>query len=635
MTEIYINDRLIDLKDDEEIAQSFAVNSFGDISTRNSAYSNTFKIPFTANNKSILENAEIVLNNTRVPYSNLLCRIFIDGIMVVNGFAELTACIGEYEIRVYGGNFDFYSQIKSRNIQDLDLSDLNHNWTIEIVHASRVNTEGYIYPIIDYTVDSPNDYINNTDRIIDLRNFYFAIFLHTIISRIISEAGFTITGDLLSNPNYLSLAVPFSNDKLLINNPDRYLYKAGISASQTFLGIGAVDTLAVFDDDTSEGLYDNGNNWDTTLSRFVADEDVSVSFSLTINYTNVIIIDPFAPFISIRLRKNGFIVGGALLAISGQPVDFPSLSLITGDYVDFTYRATNGNEYTINVSGTATYNSINPNVQLYSNIDVAFNLPNIKQGDLLKAVLQKFGAIIQVNNETKEIQIRQFAEIIDNIPNAKDWSDKIDDTEKTELTFKWDRYGQINKSTYREEENVLKPLGTDYNLLIDNKNLQAEVDLFKSPFGASEQVLRCINLSICRIKKTVEGALTDKTLPRIIFIRKVTLEDDIIYSDDRIPTTIPENTDIPLTHFILDGQDFNLGWENNLIPNFSSEIEGVLQNTKVIKELIRLNSADINQLDFFTPIWLDKHNCYFYISQVQQYKMNRFDSTIVELVKLP
>lgn len=707
--EIYVNDSKIDLEGDEDIVQTFAINSFGDVASRNSAYSNNFKAPITANNRSILENADIVLNSSTLPYQAIPCKIYVDSIVVVPGFAEITSCSDTYQIRVYAGNFDFYSQIKGLKISDLDLSDLNHNWTLANIAASRTNTEGYIYGIIDYHTDSPNAFIDNSTRQINVTKLLFSVYHHTLIDRIVSEAGFTMSGNLLSNEDYLSLALPFTNDDLLrLTEP--FLYKAGTTQQQSFLfdGNGTITSqLSIFDDDTSEGFFDNDNHWNTSTYRYVADQAISISFSVTVNVESFI----SNTFMNVRIFKNGVQQQSiqTLNANGTHTVNFSELTLAASDYVDFEYApaftdtgfkhtitsvvnsggnaqllisgsfsftigetyyvdaspyvgdfvildtgagyATIDTPYSstatgliwdfelnkelvrVNAEDTVSFNAVDENVDFNTGIDVAFNLPKMNQADLLKAILQKFGAIIQVNNSTKEIQIRQFSEIVDNIPNAYDWSDKLDETEKTELAFKFDKYSQINNCTYKDDESVLKPEGTDYELLINNKNLNGEGDLFKSPFAASQQVDRLEDLSIVQIKKYTAGVLSGKTQPRIIYIRKVDLTDgDLTYSDG--VGTVVTGTSIPLTHFILEGQSFNLGWEDNLIPEQSSEIEDVLQNTKVIKELIRLNSSDINQLDLFRPVWLEKHGCYFYISEVSQYKMNKVESTIVELVKL-
>jgi len=50
---------------------------------------------------------------------------------------------------------------------------------------------------------------------------------------------------------------------------------------------------------------------------------------------------------------------------------------------------------------------------------------------------------------------------------------------------------------------------------------------------------------------------------------------------------------------------------------------------------MRLSAVDINQIDFSKPKWIDLYNCYFYLSFVNQYKVNQVDSTEVELIKLP
>jgi len=77
-----------------------------------------------------------------------------------------------------------------------------------------------------------------------------------------------------------------------------------------------------------------------------------------------------------------------------------------------------------------------------------------------------------------------------------------------------------------------------------------------------------------------------------------------------------------------------LEWEEAVDRSWSV-LEAIIQSPQQVSCLMRLSPSDVNQLDFTQPIWVDHFGCYFYISFVEQYKVDEVDSTMVELIKLP
>jgi hypothetical protein len=82
------------------------------------------------------------------------------------------------------------------------------------------------------------------------------------------------------------------------------------------------------------------------------------------------------------------------------------------------------------------------------------------------------------------------------------------------------------------------------------------------------------------------------------------------------------------------GKSENLGFGNNLIERNYQGLISVLTRTKIVTEQLRLDALDIQQLDFLKPVYLSKHNAYFYISKISGFTYGSSESTEVELVKL-
>ena len=89
MIRLVINGRDADVLQTETIVGEYAIAPIGDISKRVGARSIQFKLPKTANNKAIFESSEIPTSTSKIPYRNLPCRIYVDGVDMNMQFCQL------------------------------------------------------------------------------------------------------------------------------------------------------------------------------------------------------------------------------------------------------------------------------------------------------------------------------------------------------------------------------------------------------------------------------------------------------------------------------------------------------------------------------------------------------------------
>ena len=60
----------------------------------------------------------------------------------------------------------------------------------------------------------------------------------------------------------------------------------------------------------------------------------------------------------------------------------------------------------------------------------------------------------------------------------------------------------------------------------------------------------------------------------------------------------------------------------------------MLDRYKEIEVLMRLDASDINQLDLTRLVYIDYFNAWFYVDEIEQYKANKKESTLVKLIKI-
>lgn len=633
MVQLYLNNQLCDLYGNETIATDYSIAPIGNISTRSSSRSISFKIPLTANNRAIIENANVIVNSTVLPYRLIPAQLKANGLDQNLEFASIESIKDEISIRLFGSNIDFFSIIKGLKLSDLS-NFFDHDWTLANAYASRNNTSGYIYAMIDFHSELSAYCPDNLTQI-DVRGLLPSVFLHSIISEIITQSGFTAQGDFLTDANYKRVILPCTNFAEELHFIDTFDFEAGDT-----LGLTNIIPLIIVAG-TDGVVLESGS---TVTIRGITDPSILLVLRTT---ADIELQAGMRAWWFFEVVTN---LGGLTYddGISNVLPDSVFTFVVGDDYnIIFDLTFTNPTGDNINIDYGFFYDSLT--IAAYtvirefrfgndfgSYIAIPQALPDLKQSDLLKDTAQKFGLIFQVNNVTKVVSIRRFSEVIDNIPNALDWSDKVDYSEKPELKFD-SGYARRNRCIYSEDETVIKPAGTDSDILIDNDNLEAEKELFESPFAASEQVLRFNGESIANIKLFTDLGGADEEIgdvePRYLVLREATFSPAFTWTDG---TSTSTSAEVPLTHFILPSESFNAGFENNLL-DYSAELIALIQQFKTVTMLLRITAADINQLDFFIPVWIElvgQIGAYFYISAIKQFKCTGKESTEVELVKI-
>jgi len=654
MTQLFLNDTEIDLSS-ASIQINYSIAKIGDIENRSGARSAQIELPKTAKNRLFFENLDDLASQSVKPYRRIKARLFTDGIDQKILFASLESINDTYNVRVYGENVSFFDLIKAKKLIDLDLKDLDHYRTFNNIKDGRSRTDGYLYPIIDNFADSPNLYMGNVSATAYVQYLYPAMYYEDMLQRICEAEGYTLINNIPNLPLYPTdkLCIPYSSVKFQRNKDmGRYeglfyssvLNYSGSTASPDFVKIDSVTNYDYnYFQGVGLGFIDNGVTYGL---QFL--DGITCDIKMSANITNV----------------SGIDVTGTLKALSLTLDDF-NFNISNGATIDVEFNFTKQLGYATNQSalyilstaigqngsnlspGALEINTITleiTNVVLdtfnegleYSTDIQAFTtpsslLPDWKQSQLFSNYLKMFCGLISVDEYEKTVTLFPFSDIVKNIHNGKDWSDKLDLTKVDEKKFAFD-YSQINNLTYKADDTVTKPNGTDGVILIDDENLDGLGDMVKLDFAASEMVTRLNGQTIPQIKmwSGVGGSdeQKDEVEQRVLVVKFVDIPFD--YTDGSTPVTV--TTDIPLPYFIS-SETFNLGFENNLLRYYEAFID-VLDRTKILTLDLRLNASDINQLDFSVPVYIQYFGAWFYISQVKAYEPNSYNSTQVELVKL-
>lgn len=202
MDELWLNGLKVE-KPQKAVSLNLQINDLGELKDRQSDFTDRFKLELTPRNISIMEYLGIVGNQSTVPYRNISAKWVVDGVELISEGRAIVKSVIEknelkqYDVHIYNNNIDFFNAIEGKSIRELDWSDINHKASYIDMIQSLNGTKDYIYAIAGYAGKIP---VQNN---FDLKYMLPSVFFHAIWRRIWSEAGFTYTGEVFSDDDFI------------------------------------------------------------------------------------------------------------------------------------------------------------------------------------------------------------------------------------------------------------------------------------------------------------------------------------------------------------------------------------------------------------------------------------------------
>ncbi len=659
--ELYINDQLVDIDQKTVVALSFAVNTLNELKTLNGNISNRITLPLTALNLRTLGfvgDTNILLTNTA--RKRLLCRYVQNGVEVMPEGVVSVGTITQKGIGIVvtSGNVDFFELIDG-SIQDLDLTEYDHIYDTGTVADSRLNREGYIYPIVNY-----GD-MTDASAVVDTRNSRPAMFVKTVVDKIVKEAGFTLINELELNlrtaAQYSKMILPFALDEFahgqrFIDRNKEFTVIAKQEATVTYnvahasidyavpggtvnVALITYDTIVVDESSAmnSVGVYQ-------APGKFIADIQLTIphiefpdtigSPVRTLQLIKRTEFDLVTVLAEVVLTKEGvrtepsMIHENVVLKASGIKIKYLGINeryyaiFRQGDTVDMI----------VNKPLTLTITPVISPVSMGDNVEMEATLPDVSKKDFLKAVANLFGGIVQTDNQNKTVQIVPFFNIVNNTLNAVDWSDKLVNPDQETNEVQIGDYAQKNVASYKNDSSILPESYGSSFFNITDENLPLNKPLFELPFSSSFDVSVLAGISAVLIRKieTVGGTdMSVSTEPRIVMVGFIS--SSVTYTEVGSMFSVTVDDSVPKTFFEGTASEPGLTMKE-VLESYYPEIIVMLNDQRKKALSIFLREPDIAALDFFKPVYLRQYGAYFYISKITDYVGER--PCKVELIKL-
>lgn len=673
-SQLYINNQEVSLSDVDLIALNYAINDLTELAKRDTHGSRTIILPPTNTNHEIFGYVFEINGIGEFDTNKRANMLFLtNGLPQMEGFAQLTRYVefgkdAGYHLLLTGGNSDWVTEIGDAELTDLDLSEYDHIWNGANIINSWDNTEGYVYPLIDY-----GKFGGFTDATnLQVTDFYPAVFVYTLIKKIFDRIGYTIAGSFFSDVQHRAQILPFASKD----------FQHSVEWKEERDFVGSSSSLATY----TGGAYlkisfttITGNvagYWNNALMRFVATEALTVTFKIDATVSG----GASGAVFHIELFKNNAATGTELtFTIPATPLpnykmqgDL-SITLAVGDYVDIRY----GSSSTMVINDIAVTSDISRNYVSGALIRVNDFIPKMKQVDLIRSQYQLWALMVDANPQLKTIKkdtYKDFYKKPDPLfeDSYNDWSAKLDLTGAIEHIYLAEGYGKNNLFKWKQEEADIDiknymltspyPFSTGFgngSFSIANDFLPKEVVISDLPFASTwmkdsfSGLLHIPNIKRYTQTDDLFGIpiyeATENPLPRLLIYAGKTLVNEIS-SYSNLTFEGSPITEIPYCYFWkreygndLDTFDVNLYFDNEnvefgttVLEKYYPELINIVKKFRLLKCWASLNEIDINSLDFGKPIYLDYFAAWFTLNKIEDYQPGKnHESALIQLLRLP
>jgi len=591
MLKILLNNEYLEIAQ-ETIKYTKQCNDISDLSSRETNYTDSFSIPKTPNNIQIFEGLGLNNDVSQIPYLKNTAQILDNGMpLVKNGWLDVKETTSEFKINIYDGIIDLFKAIENKTFgEDVDLSEINHEKDLPTIVASFTN-EDYRYIINDF---GGKTHLSGGEINVDF--LVPSVRVKYLWDKIFTTFGFNYVGNIFNSSDFEGLWLSYPKG---VESPVLTLY------------------CEFLDFDYGQGILYNlarPNNLPfNTVNFFFGNVMQSNKYVIPeTGYYKMLFkgIEEFSQgfsgnfFRPISLRVNGVTI------LNNQ--SFNEISIILplniGDVVDTA-------NLTRRRSGTRAVRDFRElKIYKFTNTDVSFTdeFKQLRITDFFKEIINRFALTIFINKDGNYI-FKTFDERLQS--GVVDWSEKYHSRFSETYTVKSYAQQNIFKQEYQDERNdyndgffsISNIKLLDTKIIINSKIFSAEKDLIS--FNINNLSSELVTPTLLWDKDPVEGGgINYKPLnKRFYFLRNKTINKNAVLKSEIIGAS-QSVTSLPIANF-------NITSFKDFVPKYYGNIEFLLNEFRMHKIKLALNSIDFINLDF------DK--IYYFLQEQNYYILNK------------
>lgn len=679
MIRLLVNNSPVDLSDNFDILINKSIADIKSPESRSSEWTKTVVIPGTAlNNKlfgHIFEIEQNIQGTTQFapdfnPNKKADVVVLLDEVEQLRGFIRLIqinvldSTQIEYECSLHGQTADLFTTIADRKLNVLSFSEYNHtlssgnvidSWATSIYNNGSPQAfaygSGYMYAMIDKGYSKTQ----NITRF-EVASMTPCLYAKTIVDKIFTNAGYSYTNDSFFNDTrFKRLVIPPPNGLTVTS---AVIEQRRFKATRTTTQVLSIGTTLLFNNDSTSGNYDNGNNYTTSTGAYVVPVAGEYVFDLTLNllcsigtYSPLYLPDNFT--IAIGMYVNNLLVKTTTFQQTFGPSTIEDVhhtlpQAKIGDSV--TFKLTQVYD---SLNNTTLVNSeFNLSILVNSNVEndcpaftfgygetVDFSVflnSEVKQSDMLMSFVKMFNLYIEPSQDQAKILRIVPRDDFYNGVNV-DWTKKLDYSQPVEIVPMGELDANPYLFTYKEgadesnkqyQELYQSTYGSrTYKVDNDFVKTEKKIDIVFSPTQIKNYPNAQKNFVLSYVESEKDGDL------RIMYYgglqtgvswRLYPISYMLPFYSNRItlPLTIHYDSITAPTYDILFGMPKELGLgagyqygNSNLVTNyyyrFISEITN--KNSKILRAYFKITASDWFNLRF--------NNLYFF--EGQYWRLNK------------
>ncbi|WP_080055654.1 hypothetical protein [Spirosoma aerolatum] len=636
---LYINGQWVS---EVDFTLTFQGNDLSKPDTRTASFSNTFTLPDSLAMRDIMQGGEQVDAGGPLPYRQLPASVIDEGEQIFKGFIEFDSFQAGWKANLFDSLLSFWDAIKDKALTALDLSGLDHPWTLEHISSVAGSSDGVVYPMIDYGgIDA---------GIVPYDTIYPGVFVKTIFGQICKEAGYKPVGGWLNDPLFLAMALPFvgadpkSHDQQWIDDRSAWITTNGGTASIVLENGSPVDMVLPFSvDNLILDGYKQGKlqPFKTDRYTYICPDRMRLKVQVQIQFISIVKYG--AADINLILLRNGQEIATSYYTKGGyyDGLDIPetltlneSVDCLKDDEIRIKLKGSSRTEisdyqYFFSLASGDMWVSFTPDasVHLGDMWPVAPNLPSdISCSDLVLTIAKAMQGTYVVDELKKTVRLVPLDDTVTKIPIARDWSTSVDESVEPQFDPKIEGYGAKNWCKWKENEDKANIGYGDGYLSSILPDVRTE-PLFELPFMAavqSQNVIggygapiliktRTIQKSgdTTSVEKNDAGArivLIDPTKTVTVQTKTLTPAGDIV----TVPVTLtgcwwairPEGVRTDQNSFSLAFSPVFGQTEQPLLDRYFKALKRVLRRPRMLTVSVYLEPSEVATLDLSVPIRL-------------------------------
>lgn len=650
MIKLIVNDVELDLKSDTVVALTKKAVDIGNLQNRWSSYTNKFTVPATKKNRDALGIKQFQdASGSQYQYQN--GKLVSGGLEIASNVLVIIESVSkDITLTLRAGNGGLFDQLNRTKLSDLDWDDLNHTWQEGSIIGNRDRdyTHGYVYPLHQTGVQS------NTKNTVVPKGMLPFIYVKSAFERIASFFGYTWTGDTYTLTAFEKLTYPVATLKVTHPFTSAFTFWANFQNKTISQNVPTPSYLPNYEYFVQQTLISDPKNCKTDFNanylggpRFGAAMFYTGVYRCEVNYSITYKKYAATPLANtqayIGIGYDNYLTANKKFV---KRINLPTPTTVsqtaTGTFTfDFTLDAINYTkadnyiigfrvghqnceEFTINSGYFKITDVLGEEAGFNREIDFNGMQPDISLGKYIKEVGNIFGAIYDVDEFKKTIEITRLDEIALNKAYALDWTDKLDLGEQIITTFKMDGLAKSMVMQWKDDLNYTKVI------TIDNEQLPERDEYIKSDADYSLEAKCCLYPDSVSLIPTWD--LNSQVMKMDDKLRFASIYDNttetLIYP---LGTLTSVQTNFKVAYFYNDQYANTLDWSNLYNNYYADLLDPMTDRLQVVECFMKLNDLDIQSFRFKYPVYIKHFNRYFFVNEIAEYT-GKTQSTKVLLV---